>query len=186
MFPTVAPSAPSLSEFVARGGRLGIADGFMPDLCQVVVDKMGEPVQTVSALMFAQWSFAGIGTSLDMNERIAVMASAQDFPAKPIKLIVPWAAGGDTDNIFRPFAPPFQKHLGQTVVIENRGGAPAVLSPGNYRLRTDAGGFAAASCSECRLVSSIHRIGEMNSNPMIQAPTLVAWPCSPRRWTSRR
>jgi tripartite-type tricarboxylate transporter receptor subunit TctC len=36
---------------------------------------------------------------------------------------VPWAAGGDTDNIFRPFAQLFQKHLGQTVVIANVGGA---------------------------------------------------------------
>jgi len=45
------------------------------------------------------------------------------FPDRPIKMIVPWAAGGDTDNIFRPFAPPFQKHLGQTVVIANVGGA---------------------------------------------------------------
>jgi ABC transport system ATP-binding/permease protein len=37
----------------------------------VPVEKMGEPVQALSTLMFAQWSFAGIGTSLDMNERIA-------------------------------------------------------------------------------------------------------------------
>ncbi len=45
------------------------------------------------------------------------------YPDRPIKLVVPWAAGGDTDNIFRPFAPGFQKHLGQTVVIANIGGA---------------------------------------------------------------
>jgi putative tricarboxylic transport membrane protein len=45
------------------------------------------------------------------------------FPERPIKMIVPWAAGGDTDNIFRPFAPLFQKHVGQTVVIANVGGA---------------------------------------------------------------
>jgi tripartite-type tricarboxylate transporter receptor subunit TctC len=38
-------------------------------------------------------------------------------------MVVPWAAGGDTDNIFRPFAQLFQKHLGQTVVIANVGGA---------------------------------------------------------------
>ena len=37
-------------------------------------------------------------------------------------MIVPWAAGGDTDNIFRPFAPLLQKHIGQTVVIANVGG----------------------------------------------------------------
>ena len=51
---------------------------------------------------------------------IAGGASAQ-YPDRPIKLIVPWAAGGDTDNIFRPFAPVLQKHIGQTVVID--GGA---------------------------------------------------------------
>ena len=45
------------------------------------------------------------------------------YPDRPVKLVVPWAAGGDTDNIFRPFAPLFQKHMGQTVVIANVGGA---------------------------------------------------------------
>jgi tripartite-type tricarboxylate transporter receptor subunit TctC len=45
------------------------------------------------------------------------------YPDRPIKLIVPWAAGGDTDNIFRPFAPAMQKSIGQTVVVTNVGGA---------------------------------------------------------------
>jgi tripartite-type tricarboxylate transporter receptor subunit TctC len=45
------------------------------------------------------------------------------YPDRPIKMIVPWAAGGDTDNIFRPFAPLLQKHIGGTVVIANVGGA---------------------------------------------------------------
>lgn len=57
---------------------------------------------------------------------LALFASSGAFaayPDRPIKLIVPWAAGGDTDNIFRPFAPVLQKHIGQTVVIANVGGA---------------------------------------------------------------
>jgi tripartite-type tricarboxylate transporter receptor subunit TctC len=49
------------------------------------------------------------------------------YPERPIKLIVPWAAGGDTDNIFRPFAQPFQKALGDTVVIANIGGASGTV-----------------------------------------------------------
>jgi len=53
---------------------------------------------------------------------LPVVAAAQ-YPDRPIKLIVPWAAGGDTDNIFRPFTPLMQKHIGQTVVIANVGGA---------------------------------------------------------------
>lgn len=50
------------------------------------------------------------------------------FPDRPIKMIVPWAAGGDTDNIFRPFAPAMQKALGgTTVVIANIGGASGTV-----------------------------------------------------------
>ena len=45
------------------------------------------------------------------------------YPDRPIKLIVPWAAGGDTDSIYRAFQPHFQKHLGGTLVIANVGGA---------------------------------------------------------------
>jgi tripartite-type tricarboxylate transporter receptor subunit TctC len=53
-----------------------------------------------------------------------VSAAAQAaYPERPIRMIVPWAAGGDTDNIFRPFAPLLQKQVGQTVVIANVGGA---------------------------------------------------------------
>ncbi|HKU45617.1 MAG TPA: tripartite tricarboxylate transporter substrate binding protein [Burkholderiales bacterium] len=53
----------------------------------------------------------------------ASLSAHAAYPERPVRLIVPWAAGGDTDNIFRPFAQAFQKHLGQTVVIANVGGA---------------------------------------------------------------
>lgn len=65
-----------------------------------------------------QFAAAVAGFSL-----LASMSAFADYPDRPIKLIVPWAAGGDTDNIFRPFAPLLQKQLGQTVVIANVGGA---------------------------------------------------------------
>ena len=54
---------------------------------------------------------------------LGASASFAAYPDRPIKMIVPWAAGGDTDNIFRPFAPLLQKSLGQPVVIANVGGA---------------------------------------------------------------
>jgi tripartite-type tricarboxylate transporter receptor subunit TctC len=53
-------------------------------------------------------------------------ASAQ-YPDRPIKMIVPWPAGGDTDNIFRPFAAELQKHVGQPVVIANVAGASGTV-----------------------------------------------------------
>ena len=54
---------------------------------------------------------------------LAPLSALAAYPERPVRLVVPWAAGGDTDNIFRPFAPLLQKHLGQTVVIANVGGA---------------------------------------------------------------
>lgn len=50
-----------------------------------------------------------------------------EYPDRAIKLIVPWAAGGDTDVIFRPLAGLLQKELGQPVVIANVGGASGTV-----------------------------------------------------------
>jgi tripartite-type tricarboxylate transporter receptor subunit TctC len=70
-----------------------------------------------------------LSTAAGLALAAAVFAgpAAAQFPERPIKMIVPWAAGGDTDNIFRPFAPELQKHLGQPVVIANVGGASGTV-----------------------------------------------------------
>ena len=54
-------------------------------------------------------------------------ARAQAYPSKPIKFIVPFPAGGATDAAARAIQPQLEKLLGQTVVIENRAGAGAVI-----------------------------------------------------------
>jgi tripartite-type tricarboxylate transporter receptor subunit TctC len=51
------------------------------------------------------------------------MASAQDYPSRPITLVVPYAAGGGNDVMARIVAEKMSKTLGQNIVIENRGGA---------------------------------------------------------------
>ncbi len=51
------------------------------------------------------------------------LAAGAAYPDRPVKLIVPWAAGGDTDVIYRTFAPLMQKLLGGTIVVANIGGA---------------------------------------------------------------
>ena len=53
----------------------------------------------------------------------ALGAQAQWKPSKPITIIVPWAAGGSTDQVTRLTAAELEKHLGQKVVIVNQPGA---------------------------------------------------------------
>lgn len=50
-------------------------------------------------------------------------AHAQSFPNKPIKIVVPFAAGGTGDVLIRSLQEPMQRHLGQTIIVENRLGA---------------------------------------------------------------
>jgi tripartite-type tricarboxylate transporter receptor subunit TctC len=57
----------------------------------------------------------------------AVSASAQGWPAKPVRFIVPYPPGGGTDVIARIVQSRLGEMLGQTVVIENRGGAGGAL-----------------------------------------------------------
>ncbi len=54
-------------------------------------------------------------------------ALAQDYPARPVRLIVPYPPGGGTDVIARIVQPKLSEALGQTIVIENRGGAGGAL-----------------------------------------------------------
>ena len=59
-----------------------------------------------------------------------VRAEAQDAnwkPARPINLIVPWAAGGSTDSVTRVVASELEKPLGQTIVIINQPGASGAI-----------------------------------------------------------
>lgn len=53
----------------------------------------------------------------------AVPSFAQAYPAKPIRLIVPYAAGGGVDTLARLIAPRLAERLGQQIVVDNRGGA---------------------------------------------------------------
>ena len=66
--------------------------------------------------------FAGIAAIL-----IAASASAQQYPSKPVRFVVPYAAGGATDLIARVIGERLAAGLGQPFVIENRPGAATLL-----------------------------------------------------------
>ena len=71
-------------------------------------------------------------------------AQAQNFPARPVTLIVPWPAGGTTDVVMRALATATEKHLGQSLVIENRGGAAGTLGPGHMAANAKPDGYTVA------------------------------------------
>jgi tripartite-type tricarboxylate transporter receptor subunit TctC len=57
----------------------------------------------------------------------ASAAAAQAYPAKPLRLIVPWGAGSGTDLMSRSLAQKLGEAIGQQVIVDNRGGAGAII-----------------------------------------------------------
>jgi tripartite-type tricarboxylate transporter receptor subunit TctC len=54
---------------------------------------------------------------------MSVAAMAQQFPSKPIRMVVPFPPGGSVDTVARLIAPKMSETLGQSVVLDNRAGA---------------------------------------------------------------
>ena len=89
---------------------------------------------------------AGVGATLLMP----MAAPAQSYPARPVRLIVPFAAGGPVDAVGRLIAPRLSELWGQQVVIDNRAGANSIVgseqaaraAPDGYTLLLVSAGFA--------------------------------------------
>src|SRR6188768_2939617 len=58
---------------------------------------------------------------------VCAAAIAQEFPSKPVRILVPWPPSGNVDITARTVAPAFGEALGQQVVVENRAGAAGTI-----------------------------------------------------------
>ncbi|GAA5236393.1 tripartite tricarboxylate transporter substrate binding protein BugD [Verticiella sediminum] len=67
-------------------------------------------------------------------------AHAAEYPARPINMVVPFAAGGPTDSVARALAEAMRPALDQTVIIENKGGAGGTLGT-SYVARANPDGY---------------------------------------------
>src|SRR5205085_7368944 len=62
---------------------------------------------------------------------VSSLAAAQDYPAKPVRMVVGFPPGGGTDVVARILAPRMSQLLGQAVVIDNRPGATGTVAAGH-------------------------------------------------------
>ena len=72
---------------------------------------------------------------------LATSAGAQDYPTKPITLIVPWPAGGSTDISMRAIADSASKVLGQPIVIDNKAGGGGTVGPATMAAAAKPDGY---------------------------------------------
>lgn len=78
---------------------------------------------------------------LGLGALLVSAASHAAFPDRPINMVVPFSAGGPTDNVARSLAEAMRPSLGQTVVIENKGGAGGTIGTAQVA-RADADGYS--------------------------------------------
>lgn len=105
--------------------------------------------------------FIGLGISAALI--FLGSAQAQSWPDKPIKLIIPFAAGGTTDIIGRVLAQQMTPILGQNVIVENRGGAGGNIGA-EVVAKSPADGYTLLLASGSMLTVNPHMYKKMAVN----------------------
>jgi len=87
---------------------------------------------------------------------LAAPAAAQQYPAQPIHLVVPFGPGGGSDIVGRILAQELQAKLGQPVVVENRPGAGGTIG-NEYIAHTAADGYTLGIMTAGQVISAVMR-----------------------------
>ncbi|HEX7271082.1 MAG TPA: tripartite tricarboxylate transporter substrate binding protein [Casimicrobiaceae bacterium] len=83
----------------------------------------------------------------------APMVQAEDYPARPVRVIVPFSPGGAVDGPMRLLAEGLSKRLGQAVVVENRPGAGATIGT-EFVAKSPADGYTLLLASQTNAISA--------------------------------
>jgi tripartite-type tricarboxylate transporter receptor subunit TctC len=87
---------------------------------------------------------AALAVAVSATLLFALEVRAQDFPIKPITVIVPFPAGGSTDITLRAIAEVAGKHLGQPVLIDNKSGGSGTVGPATMAASAKPDGYTIA------------------------------------------
>jgi tripartite-type tricarboxylate transporter receptor subunit TctC len=90
-------------------------------------DEVPEENKKMRRRTFLAAAAGGIAIAAGAAVATPAFAQATSWPDKPVRVIVPYAAGGATDAIARPWCDELSKALGQQFVVENRGGASGMI-----------------------------------------------------------
>jgi len=106
---------------------------------------------------------AGVFLLMAALSGVLSSALAQAYPEKPVMLVVPWPAGGSTDVVMRAIAESAAKHLGQSIVVDNKPGGNGTLGPAVMAASAKSDGYTIA-----QIPSSVWRL------PLMQKMTYDA------------
>jgi tripartite-type tricarboxylate transporter receptor subunit TctC len=81
----------------------------------------------MSFLCRVTWRGLVAGVAMLALSAAVLPAAAEDFPSKPVRVIVPWPAGGGGDAVVRLMAPVISERLNTAVLVENRPGATGTI-----------------------------------------------------------
>jgi tripartite-type tricarboxylate transporter receptor subunit TctC len=81
------------------------------------------------------------------------LAMAQDFPTKPITIVVPYTPGGSTEILSRIVAQKLEERLGKPVIVENKPGASTMIG-GEFVARAPADGYTLLFTSDSSITSN--------------------------------
>jgi tripartite-type tricarboxylate transporter receptor subunit TctC len=97
----------------------------------------------------------------------AVNASAQDWPAKPIRIVSPYAAGGVGDTIFRLISPALEARLGQRFLIDNKTGAAGNIGTAEV-VNSKPDGYTFLFAPTANYAVNQHLFPSLGFNPVTQ------------------
>src|ERR1700722_10559104 len=96
---------------------------------------------------------------------LPLAAGAQDYPVKPIRLVVPFPPGGPNDIIGRVVGQKMQELFGQLVIIDNRAGAGGVVGADNIA-KSEPDGYSVGIASAGALALSVVLLEKMPYDPL--------------------